>query len=298
MYASLFGSLLLFTDELAYDFANVIRKLTTNHAFVQKYQKFLKIPVAVDTGTIELNDLQTIQFQNVSFAYDKTKILDNCSFVLEKGKQYAIVGENGSGKTTLIKILLGLLPYEGVILINNIPLEKISKASRKKLFGVIFQDFNCYELSIYDNITLGIKQDITQVLNVVDFDTKVQSLPKQADTLLGKLENGVSLSLGEWQKVAIARVLLRDNQCIVFDEPTASLDPISERNLIMNMQKTIRTDKLSVWITHRLGSCSACDEILVLQNGKIIEQDTFKHLLANDTYFKKLYLTQRSWYDV
>lgn len=299
MYASLFGSLLLFTDELSYDFSRTIRKIIENHAFIKQYTKFLNVEeFSPSEKTKEISTLETIEFKNVSFGYDEKLILKNCSFQLEAGKQYGIVGENGSGKTTLIKVLLGLLPYEGEILINGISLEQLSIATRNKIFGVIFQDFTCYEMSIEENITFGDEKSITEVIQLVGLEEKLNSLPQKEKTMLGKLEDGVLLSLGEWQKIALARLLIRENACFIFDEPSASLDPISERNMVENLQKHILPTKLSIWITHRLGSCSNCDEILVLKDGKIIEQASFTALLAEDTYFKKLYMTQRSWYDV
>ncbi len=216
---------------------------------------------------------------------------------MEKSNKYAIVGENGAGKTTLVKILLGLLDYEGSILINGIELREISKNCLSKHFGAIFQDFVKYEMTVSENIGFENNKNIDEIIRKVGFNKKIDSFENGKNQFLGKLEEGISLSLGEWQKIALARLLIRNCDCLIFDEPTASLDPISEREIIENINHLITEDNIGIWITHRLGSCRSCDYILVLKDGKIVENDTFNNLLNFESYFKKLYTTQRSWYN-
>lgn len=192
--------------------------------------------------------------------------------------------------------MLGLINYEGSILINGVELSEISKKSIKNMFGVIFQDFNKYELSVLDNIALGENKSIDKVLNEVRLSEKVANLKFKENTVLGKLDDGISFSLGEWQKVALARILLRENQVLIFDEPTASLDAVSERKIIDNINKKVSDENLVIWITHRMNSCRSCDSILVIKDGVIFENGSFEELTSSDTYFNKLYSTQRSLY--
>lgn len=298
LYASLFGSLLLFTDELSYEFSRVIRKLIETSAFIKQYRTFLNIEAFHDEQYITVDKIETIEFRNVSFGYDENLILKNCSFQLEKGKQYAIVGENGSGKTTLMKLLVGLLPYQGEIFVNNIPLSKISKSNRNQLFGVLFQDFNRYQMSIKENIVLGKEQEIKEILKTVGLSKTVDVLAQKENTILGKLEDGILLSAGEWQKIALARLLIRKNQCNIFDEPTASLDAISAYTLFQNLSEYTDKNNLNIFILQRLKICELCDEIFVLKAGEIIERGSFELLMQKDSYFKKMYLAQRGEEDV
>ncbi|MDY3051504.1 MAG: ABC transporter ATP-binding protein [Parvimonas sp.] len=296
MYASLFSSLLVFTDDISYNLAMVIRKFTDSFLLVMRFKKFLSQNYKKKFGNAQVSFVESIEFRDVKFSYGKYKVLNGCNFKLERGKKYAIVGENGCGKTTLIKLLLGLINYEGSILINGVELSEISKKSIKNMFGVIFQDFNKYELSVLDNIALGENKSIDKVLNEVRLSEKVANLKFKENTVLGKLDDGISFSLGEWQKVALARILLRENQVLIFDEPTASLDAVSERKIIDNINKKVSDENLVIWITHRMNSCRSCDSILVIKDGVIFENGSFEELTSSDTYFNKLYSTQRSLY--
>ncbi len=295
-YASLLGALLLFTDEISYSLSQLIRKMMETHLFMKRFARFIDGNYAENQRAEKISDIRKIEFKNVGFSYGENRVLKNCSFILEKGKQYALVGENGAGKTTLIKILLGLLPYEGEVFINDKEMSQIEKESLQRELGVIFQDFNKYELSIADNITLGEEKPLSEILQTVGLDKKVENFSNREHTMLGKLDDGISLSLGEWQKLVLARVLVRENSCLIFDEPTASLDAISEREIIKNINSKLTKDMLSIWITHRLGSCKDSDEILVLKDGEIVERGGFEKLMEQENYFYHLYTTQRSLY--
>lgn len=295
---ALFSSLLIFTDEISYMLAINIRKIVDARLFLQKFTNFISRDYSIELNADKtIDSVEKIEFKNVSFSYGNSYVIKDCNFVLEKGNKYAIVGENGSGKTTLIKILLGLLNYEGSILINGVELKEISKKSLVQHFGVVFQDFVKYEMTVSENIAFCMTDDVDEVLKKVGIYEKIISFDAGKGQFLGKLEDGVSLSLGEWQKIALARLLIRKCECLVFDEPTASLDPISERGIIENVNSVITDENIGVWITHRLGSCRSCNVILVLKDGKIVENDSFENLLNSNSYFKELYSTQRSWYD-
>lgn len=297
LYVSLFGAFLVFTDEISYNLSQLIRKLIDSHLFLKKFHIFLSISTNKMEEGEKIGKIKRIEFKQVRFSYGENAVLKDCSFILEEGKRYALVGENGSGKTTIVKILLGLLPYEGSILINGKELSQIPNGSLREEMGVIFQDFNKYELSIEDNIALGKEESVADVLEMVGLNHKLAQFEDKEKTMLGKLDNGVQLSLGEWQKVALARILIRNNSCMIFDEPTASLDAISEREIIESINKQLSDEVISFWITHRLGSCKESDEILVLKDGRIHENGSFEQLISKDGYFSKLYKTQRSFYN-
>lgn len=297
LYVSLFGAFLVFTDEISYNLSQLIRKLIDSHLFLKKFHIFLSISTNKMEEGEKIGKIKRIEFKQVRFSYGENAVLKDCSFILEEGKRYALVGENGSGKTTIVKILLGLLPYEGSILINGKELSHIPNGSLREEIGVIFQDFNKYELSIEDNIALGKEEPVADVLEMVGLNHKLAQFEDKEKTMLGKLDNGVQLSLGEWQKVALARILIRNNSCMIFDEPTASLDAISEREIIESINKQLSDEVISFWITHRLGSCKESDEILVLKDGRIYENGSFEQLISKDGYFSKLYKTQRSFYN-
>lgn len=295
---SLFSSLLVFTDEISYKLSMNVKKFVDSKLFLNKFIEFITKDYKIDIDSSKLiNNVEKIEFKNVSYTYGNNYILKNCSFIMEKSNKYAIVGENGAGKTTLVKILLGLLDYEGSILINGVELREISKNCLSKHFGAIFQDFVKYEMTVSENIGFEKNKNIDEIIRKVGLNKKIDSFENGKNQFLGKLEEGISLSLGEWQKIALARLLIRNCDCLIFDEPTASLDPISEREIIENINHLITEDNIGIWITHRLGSCRSCDYILVLKDGKIVENDTFNNLLNFESYFKKLYTTQRSWYN-
>ncbi|MCZ7409325.1 ATP-binding cassette domain-containing protein [Parvimonas micra] len=295
---ALISSLLVFTDEISYKLSIDVKKFVDSKLFLKKFINFISkdYSLAIEFDKT-IDSIDRIEFKDVSYSYGNSYVLKNCSFFLERKNKYAIVGENGTGKTTLVKILLGLLDYEGSILINGVELREISRKCLVKHFGVIFQDFVKYEMTVSENIDFYNNNDIDEILKKVGIYEKIESFENGKNQFLGKLEEGISLSLGEWQKIALARLLIKNCDCLILDEPTASLDSISEREIIENVNSIIAEDNIGIWITHRLGSCRSCDYILVLKDGKIVENDTFKNLLNSDSYFKELYTTQRSWYD-
>ena len=202
--------------------------------------------------------LDTIEFRNVTFAYPNTErnILKDCSFTLNGNEQYAFVGINGAGKTTITKLLTGLYDnYEGDIFINGRNLRDISLAEIKGTFTVVNQDFAKYQIELKNNILLGDvnKKDDVRVIDAIKgihLDEVMQKLPNGIDTPLGKIfENGVDLSGGEWQRVAIARSLYSDAPVKILDEPTAALDPIAESG-IYEMFRDVTRGKSAIFITH------------------------------------------------
>lgn len=250
--------------------------------------------------------VETIEFVNVSFRYPGREeyVLKNCSFVLQGNKCYAVVGKNGAGKSTLTKLLTGLyIDYEGQILINGKDLREYQYGEVKWMFSVVFQDFARYALSFRDNILVGNvnennEQRLEQILEKLELESCVQELPWGLDSQLGKLEkDGVDLSGGQWQKLAIARLLYSQAPINILDEPTAALDSKAEAK-VYEMFRQVNEEKFTILVTHRLGAARMADEILTLDQGRIVEQGTHNALagLENGLY-KEMFDSQRRWYE-
>lgn len=262
---------------------------------------------ALDKPLPAKEGIESIEFRNVTFNYPGTeeKILEGLSFKLESSSHYAVVGANGSGKTTLTKLLTGLYTeYEGQIFINGKDIKAYTQAELKGLFGVVYQDFAKYEISLEDNIALGnvleTKEELTasidEAIEQVDLREAVDKLPQGLQTPLGKIkEGGQDLSGGQWQRLAMARTIIKDAPMYILDEPTAALDPISESRLYEEFGKMSQS-KMTLFISHRLGSVQLADKILVIGKGKIIEEGTHEDLMALQGNYANMYDSQRSWY--
>lgn len=255
-----------------------------------------------------LFSVESIEFMNVSFIYPGTerKVLNDISFKMNKNAHYAFVGKNGAGKSTIVKLLTGLYDnYEGTILVNKKNLRDYSHSEIKGMFGIIYQDFAKYELTLKDSIKIGdihsisndiINDEYIQKLSDVGLLELLKALPNGADTLLGKTEEGgQDISGGEWQRVAIARLLMKKVDFIILDEPTASLDPIAESKLYEQFS-SISKNKTTLLISHRLGSIKTVDHVFVIDNGELIESGTHTELIKQDGLYAKLYLEQKGWY--
>ncbi|MCL2628342.1 MAG: ABC transporter ATP-binding protein/permease [Oscillospiraceae bacterium] len=259
-----------------------------------------------DTEPIEL---ETLEFRNVSFKYPSGEhlVLDGLSFFLKSGRHYAFVGKNGAGKTTITKLLTGLYTeYEGEIFVNGKELREYPEGTVKAMFSVVYQDFARYYVSLKENIKLG---DVAGINTISDFDSKITAASEQAgleetiaelkdgmDTPLGKIiEDGQDISGGQWQRVAIARSLISRAPVKILDEPTAALDPISESRVYSEFEKLMH-GKTTIFISHRLGSTKLADEILVIDDGKIIERGTHEKLMNENGDYAEMFEAQRGWY--
>lgn len=249
-----------------------------------------------------------IELCDVRFRYPGTErlILDGLSLTLEAGKHYALVGANGCGKTTVTRLLTGLYPVEsGTIRINGRPLAGYSYAELRTLFAIVYQDFARYGVSLHDNIFLGqacpdCADDPTAapcVYTQAGLDRLIATLPQGAATPLGKfVPNGVDLSGGEWQRVAMARCLARPAALRILDEPTAALDPVAESDLYANFER-LNAGATTLLITHRLGATKTADVILVLDGGRIVESGSHNELLLAGGLYARMYESQRYWYE-
>jgi ATP-binding cassette subfamily B protein len=242
-----------------------------------------------------------IKFENVSYSYlgSNKQSLTNVSLQIKPGEKIAIIGENGSGKTTLIKCLLGLYPIDsGNIYFDNIKIESLNQQDLYQNISVLFQDFTKYSFTVKENIGFGnisLIDDmnlIKQVAVTCGMDDYIQNMGRGYETHLGKLlVDGEDLSGGQWQKIALARSLIRDSQIIILDEPTASLDPKSEAE-IFDYFDSLTQNKTAIFISHRMSATKLADRIIVMRDGKIIEEGTFSYLIGLEQEFYKMYKIQ------
>lgn len=270
--------------------------------------RYLDLPNAMYQGSLTTEKRADrnyqVEFRNVSFKYpgSETWALKNVSMKFQIGKRLAIVGENGSGKTTFIKLLCRLYdPQEGEILLNGIDIRKYRYDDYMGVFSIVFQDFQLISQSLGSNVAGSIDYDPQRVKNALTdagFGPRLESLPKGLDTQLYKDygEDGIEVSGGEAQKIAIARALYKDAPFIILDEPTAALDPMAEAEIYAKFNE-ISGDKTAIYISHRLSSCKFCDEILVFDRGSIIQQGTHEALLSqSDGKYAQLWNAQAQYY--
>lgn len=247
-----------------------------------------------------------IELKNVSFCYPQTNtyVIQNLSCVIEPGSTVVLVGLNGAGKTTLIKLITRLYdPTEGEILLDGRNLKEYDLSSLYSLFGTIFQDFGKYAVSAGENISFGQvarppqPQRVQQAAQKADAEDFITRLPNGYQTQLTRYfdENGIELSIGQWQKLSIARAFYSDSDILILDEPTASLDAIAEQEVYSQFD-SLRRDKTTIFVSHRLSSATVADKILVLQNGRLAEQGTHAELMAQKGEYYRLFTTQAKRY--
>ena len=270
--------------------------------------RYLDIPNAMYQGSLTTEKRADrnyqVEFRNVSFKYPGSEswALWNVSMKFRVGKRLAIVGENGSGKTTFIKLLCRLYdPQEGEILLNGIDIRKYRYDDYMNIFSVVFQDFQLISQSLGSNVAGSMRYDARRVekaLTDAGFGERLKTLPKGLETQLYKdySEDGVEISGGEAQKIAIARALYKNAPFIILDEPTAALDPMAEAEIYAKFNE-ISGDKTASDISHRLSSCKFCDEILVFHQGAIVQQGTHEALLSQkDGKYAQLWNAQAQYY--
>ena len=301
MFLVLFQTILNIVDtvngllETFGNFSREIQEMSYLHSF------FALKNIPERKGCID-RTVRRIRFEHVCFSYPNagTETLHDISFELDLSKSTAIVGENGSGKTTIIKLLCGLYqPTSGRILFDEYDIRNLNNGEIGKAIKVVFQDFFQYELTIRENIGFGNLARISHDLELQEVLDAVhlEELKKLGlDTSLGKLEHeGIDLSRGQWQRLAVGRIFLNDTGYAVLDEPTASVDPVSEYNMYQIFYLLLRS-RGSLMISHRLASAKMADHILVLKNGTIAEQGNHTELMKNQELYHELFCRQAEWY--
>ena len=248
----------------------------------------------------------TITFEDVSFRYPNSEkdVISHLSVTFHPGETVVLVGLNGAGKTTLIKLMTRLYdPTEGRILLDGIDLRQYEPKALYSLFGIIFQDFGKYAVSVAENITFGdIEKPVDHERMMASAAHSsaapfIQDLPDGYDTPLMRIfeENGTELSIGQWQKLSVARAFYKDADILILDEPTASLDALAEQ-AIYDQFAALSKDKITLLVSHRLSSATTASKIIVLENGKLIEEGTHATLMAQQGAYYTLFTTQAKHY--
>jgi ABC-type multidrug transport system fused ATPase/permease subunit len=249
----------------------------------------------------------TIEFKNVFFRYPGSEkyVLENINLTLKTNESVVLVGLNGAGKTTLIKLLTRLYdPTEGEILLDGEDIRSYDLKALYDLYGIIFQDFGRYAETAEENIAFGDadrpvdRGEVIIAAHNANADDFIEALPQGYDTPLTRLfeENGVELSGGQWQKLSVARAFYKNSDILILDEPTASLDAIAEREIFDRFAE-LSKNKLTVFVSHRLSSAVGAGRIVVLRDGRIVEQGTHSQLMENKGDYHYLFTTQAEKYN-
>lgn len=271
--------------------------------------EFLDIPNKKYQGTLPIEKRRDneyeIEFHNVSFKYptSDTYALRDFNLKINIGKRMAVVGMNGSGKTTMIKLLCRLYdPTEGSITLNGIDIKKFDYLEYMSIFSVVFQDFKLFSFTLGQNVAASMEVDKVKAINSLEkagFSDRLNSMANGIETNLYKdfEEDGIEISGGEAQKIALARALYKDSPFIVLDEPTAALDPIAEFEIYSRFNEIVG-DKTAIFISHRLSSCRFCDDIAVFHEGRLIQRGDHDTLLgeSNGKYYE-LWNAQAQYYE-
>lgn len=272
-------------------------------AFVKDYYDFMDMEEA-EKGTEKLcSDFDSIKVKQLSFSYlgRKTPAVSNLSFTIKRNEVVAIVGNNGSGKTTLVKLLTGLYQAQkGQIYYGRQNLRSLDPEEFYKQISFVSQDFIKYESTVRENIGIGDWKQmentdkIYMLLHQVGLETFISHA--SVNQLLGNEFGGRELSVGQWQKLAIARGMMKDSSVIFLDEPTAALDPLMETKVLKMFLKIAR-EKTAIIVSHRIGICKEVDKIIVMKEGKIAEIGNHEELLAEKGEYYRLYTMQQKWYE-
>lgn len=239
-------------------------------------------------------DVPLVEFRDVTFTYPgKEKPTLRCvSFILRQKEQFALVGENGAGKSTIVKLLMRFyVPDSGTILFRGVPISGINVDEYRKEIACVFQDFSRYHLNLYESIRIADLERTSTDREIQTILANAGFTENTADIQLGKEFGGSDLSGGQWQKIAVARALYRSYLLIILDEPTASLDPLSEAKLFEEFKK-LSEGRASVVVTHRLASAVDADKILVLENGSVTECGNHLELMAEHGMYYRMFTTQ------
>ena len=290
---------------------NVSATVYEGTLFIDNLMAFMKVkPTVIPSGSnpppVAHGQPHTIEFEDVSFSYPGSdrRVLNHVSLKFRPGETVVLVGLNGAGKTTFIKLLTRLYdPTEGRILLDGKDLREYEPRDLYRMFGIIFQDFGKYAVNVNDNIRFGdIEREgeeseiraAAEASNAHDFITR---LPQGYETPLMRYfePDGIELSIGQWQKLAIARAFYSESDILILDEPTASLDPMAEQE-IFNQFDRLRQDKTTIFVSHRLSSATVASKIVVLEYGEVIEEGTHKELMDKQGRYYELFTTQAKRY--
>jgi len=307
-FAAVYGSIGMLFGIMHNMISQNIAHVADNFGLIRNYLRFLDIPSNKRTD-LNISKKDGIIIENASFKYPNAEkdSLKNINLTVKPGETIAIVGENGAGKTTLVKLLTGLYkPTEGSVKIGETDINTISYRSLFENISGVFQNYQRYALTLKENIQIADfscencennneKVEIILDENHIEKDNK-DIFPDGLDTMLSREFDGVDLSGGQWQRVAIARGFYRDSDIIVLDEPTASIDPIEESAIYRKFVE-ISKDKTAVIVTHRMGSAKIAERIIVMKDGEIAEIGNHDELVESGGVYANMYAAQAGWYN-
>lgn len=301
LFVALLGSVesILSATEM---FSSKVSDIAQNSIVGRHLSDFFELREAANRDRSQpIQKIKTIEFQHVYFKYPNAEnyALEDICLKIDTTKTYALVGENGSGKSTMIHLLCGLFPPEsGKILINDIEMSRFGQSDLARMFSVVPQEYGRYQLSVRECVALGnlsfLENDaeLRRAIHLAQGDSDFPELDKK----LGKLDaDSVDLSGGQWQKLAVARACLGESQYIIFDEPTAALDPRAESNLYEQMNRILHS-RGCLFVSHRMASAVMSDQIIVLHRHRVAEQGTHKELLEINRLYAGMYTAQASIY--
>ena len=295
-------------------FSGAVAQLATRLAdlrqvamYCKDYAEYMDLSKQKYDGTIPMEKRQdnkfSVEFDHVSFRYPGTKqdVIHDLNLKLEIGEKMAIVGKNGSGKTTFIKLLCRLYDVtEGTIKVNGIDIRKYNLQEYCDLFAVVFQDFRIFSFRLGENLAASETVDHGRAMDALtkaSLGERVGELPDGPNTYVGKdfADEGVAFSGGEKQKMAIARAIYKDAPFVIMDEPTAALDPVSECEVFAGFDRMVG-DKTAIYISHRLASCRFCEDILVFDQGQVVQHGSHNELEKQEGLYRELWNAQAQYY--
>lgn len=283
---------------------NSMTKLSQHSLYIEKLRTFLSARSEIVGGEKIPGPFESLECKDVSFAYlGGTKALQHVSLRIEKGEKVAIVGYNGAGKTTLIKLLMRFYDAtEGEILYNGVNIREYDLDAYREKIGAVFQDYKIFAATVAENVVCGVCEEkmrpaVTEALCGASFGARLAHMPKRLDTQLTRefADDGVNLSGGESQKIAIARTLYKKAPVTVMDEPSSALDPVAEYELNQHIQSALH-DKTVIFISHRLSTTRDADRIYMFENGRIIECGAHDALIGADGKYAQMFNIQAEKY--
>ena len=276
--------------------------LSSNYGTIRNFIRFLDMSeISGESGEMDSNP--AISIDNVSFKYPNAEnnCLTDISLHINPGETIAIVGENGAGKTTLVKLITGIYrPTEGDVTVGGLDVKKVTPKCIYDSITGVFQKYQRYKMTLDENVRISQVEKDSEINSVmrrtgVDIDDAA-TYPEGTDTMLSREFDGVDLSGGQWQRVALARGFYRDHKMIVLDEPTAAIDPIEESRIYKQFIE-IAADKTAIIVTHRMGSATIADRVVVMEKGKINDIGTHDELLSRKGLYYEMYNAQSHWYE-
>lgn len=272
-----------------------------------EYLEYLDLKNEMKKGTIPVEKRRDgrflVEFRNVSFRYPESNryAIRNLNVKLEIGERMALVGRNGSGKTTFVKLLCRLYdPTEGTILLNGVDIRKYDEQEYRRLFSVVFQDFQIFSFALGENIAGSAQVDEERAMDAIrraGLEKLYQKMPDGLATMINRdfSDTGMEISGGEAQKLAMARAIYKDAPFVILDEPTAALDPIAENEIYTGFHEIIG-NKTALFISHRLSACRFSKEILVFENGNVVQRGSHEELAEQEGLYRRMWQAQAQYY--